>query len=117
MDNQPLKRSSEGAEQEFVLNRGLATNTLLKDYLYLERRERAKIHATLLHSSNKHIPPVLIACPPSLSSLAHKDGTVKEGFTSAHDELLRKTRKTESPTNASFPIVSILETPSSFSCA
>ena len=39
-----------------------------------ERRERAKMHANMLHASNKHITPALIACPPSLSNLAHKVG-------------------------------------------
>jgi len=35
IDNQPLKGSSGGPEQEFELNRGLAIDTLLKDYPYL----------------------------------------------------------------------------------
>ena len=33
--NQPLKGLSGGPEQEFELNRGLAIDTLLKDYPYL----------------------------------------------------------------------------------
>ena len=39
MDNQPLKGSSGGPEQEFELNRGLAIDTLLKDYPYLLETE------------------------------------------------------------------------------
>jgi phosphoglycerate-specific signal transduction histidine kinase len=39
-----------------------------------ERREYTKTHANMVHASNKHITPAVIACPPSLSNLAHKVG-------------------------------------------